>query len=66
MAILIEDVFPVGVTYELLDAVTDEMGVDADLPPVGFRMCTSRRTAVLTASTCSTRSRPISSSSSQG
>ena len=31
MAVLIEDVFPVGVTIELLDAVTDEMGVDAKL-----------------------------------
>ena len=35
MAVLIEDVFPVGVTIELLDAVTDEMGVDASLPPGG-------------------------------
>ena len=35
MAVLIETVFPVGVTNELLDAVTDEMGVDADLPPGG-------------------------------
>jgi hypothetical protein len=33
MTVLIEDVFPVGVTIELLDAVTDEMGVDAKLPP---------------------------------
>ena len=36
MAVLIEDVFPVGVTIELLDAVTDEMGVDAKLPPGGI------------------------------
>ena len=35
MAVLIEDVFPVGVTVELLDAVTDEMGVDDNLPPGG-------------------------------
>jgi len=34
-AVLIENVFPVGVTNELLDAVTDEMGVDAELPPGG-------------------------------
>ena len=33
MAILIENVFPAGVTNELLDAVTDEMGVDAEIPP---------------------------------
>ena len=36
MAVLIEDVFPEGVTIELLDAVTDEMGVDAKLPPGGI------------------------------
>jgi hypothetical protein len=36
MAVLIEDVFPVGVTVEFLDAVTDEMGVDAGLPPGGI------------------------------
>jgi len=36
MAVLIEDVFPVGVTNELLDAVTDEMGVDVGLPPGGI------------------------------
>jgi hypothetical protein len=36
MTVLIEDVFPVGVTIELLDAVTDEMGVDAGLPPGGI------------------------------
>jgi len=35
MAVLIENVFPVGVTIELLDAVTDEMGVDSNLPPGG-------------------------------
>ena len=33
MAVLVENVFPVGVSNELLDAVTDEMGVDAELPP---------------------------------
>ena len=36
MAVLIEDVFSVGVTIELLDAVTDEMGVDGNLPPGGI------------------------------
>jgi hypothetical protein len=36
MAVLIENVFPVGVTNELLDAVTDKMGVDANLPPGGI------------------------------
>jgi hypothetical protein len=36
MAILIENVFPVGVSNDFLDAVTDEMGVDADLPPGGI------------------------------
>ena len=36
MAVLIENVFPVGVTNELLDAVTDEMGVDIKLPPDGI------------------------------
>ena len=35
MAVLIEEVFPAGLTIELLDAVTDEMGVDAKLPPGG-------------------------------
>ena len=35
-AVLIETVFPIGVTNELLDAVTDEMGVDAQLPPGGI------------------------------
>jgi hypothetical protein len=35
MAVLIENVFPVGVTNELLDAVTDEMGVDDNLPSGG-------------------------------
>ena len=35
MAVLIEEVFPVGMTMELLDAVTDEMGVDFKLPPGG-------------------------------
>jgi hypothetical protein len=33
MAVLIEDVFPVGITVELLDAVTDEANVDSHLPP---------------------------------
>jgi hypothetical protein len=33
MAVLVENVFPVGVTNELLDAVTDEMGVDNEIPP---------------------------------
>jgi len=33
MAVLIENIFPIGVTNELLDAVTDEMGVDANIPP---------------------------------
>ena len=36
MAVLIQEVFPVGITIELLDAVTDEMGVDAKLPPGGI------------------------------
>lgn len=36
MAVLIEDVFPVGLTIELLDAVTDELGIDAKLPPGGI------------------------------
>src|SRR5277367_2844667 len=35
MAILVQNVFPAGVTLALLDAVTDEMGVDAKLPPGG-------------------------------
>jgi hypothetical protein len=35
MTVLIESVFPVGVSNELLDAVTDEMGVDANLPSGG-------------------------------
>jgi hypothetical protein len=35
MAVLIEDVFPAGITIELIDAVTDELGVDAKLPPGG-------------------------------
>jgi hypothetical protein len=50
MAVLIEDVVPVGITIELLDAVTDEMGVDANLPPGGIlhvhfegRSCSRRR-----------------------
>jgi hypothetical protein len=36
MAVLIENVFPVGITNEVLDAVTDEMGVDFELPPGGI------------------------------
>lgn len=36
MTVLIENVFPVGVTNGLLDAVTDEMGVDTKLPPGGI------------------------------
>ena len=36
MAVLVENVFPAEVTNELLDAVTDEMGVDAELPPGGI------------------------------
>jgi hypothetical protein len=36
VVVLIEDVFPDGITIELLDAVTDEMGVDASLTPGGF------------------------------
>ncbi len=35
MAVLIENVFPAGVTNELLDAVTDEIGVDGNVPPGG-------------------------------
>ena len=65
MAVLIEDVFPEGVTIELLDAVTDEMGVDAEIRPAALCICTSRRTALLTASTCGSRPRLMSSSSSQ-
>ncbi len=36
MAVLIEDVFPVEITVAVLDAVTDELGVDAKLPPGGI------------------------------
>jgi hypothetical protein len=32
MAVLIEDVFPAAITIDLLDAVTDDMGVDNNLP----------------------------------
>ncbi len=32
MAVLIESVFPAAITIEVIDAVTDEMGVDAQLP----------------------------------
>jgi hypothetical protein len=33
MAVLIEEVFPAAITIDLLDAVTDDVGVDAKLPP---------------------------------
>jgi|ERR1700677_2102142 hypothetical protein len=33
MAVLIEDIFPPAMTIELLDALTDDVGVDANLPP---------------------------------
>jgi hypothetical protein len=36
MAVLIEEVFPAGITIDLIDAVTDNMDVDAKLPPGGF------------------------------
>jgi hypothetical protein len=36
MTVLIQNVFPAGVTTELLNAVTDEMGVDTQLPPGGI------------------------------
>jgi hypothetical protein len=36
MAVLVEDVFPAEITIELLDAVTDDMGVDFTMPPGGF------------------------------
>jgi hypothetical protein len=36
VAVLIEDVFPVEITVEMFDAVTDEMGVDGNLPPGGI------------------------------
>jgi hypothetical protein len=36
MTVLIQNVFPAGVTIDLLDAVTDEMGVDAKLPAGGI------------------------------
>jgi hypothetical protein len=36
MAVLIENVFPIGATNEFLDAVTDEMDVDTKLPPGGI------------------------------
>lgn len=32
MAILVENVFPAAITIELIDAVTDEMDVDAHVP----------------------------------
>ena len=52
MAVLVENVFPVGVSNELLDAVTDEMGVEPKSRPVRSCMFILRRTAVLTGSTC--------------
>jgi hypothetical protein len=36
VAIILQQVFPVAVTTELLDAVTDEMGVDTDMPAGGI------------------------------
>jgi hypothetical protein len=36
MTVLVESVFPVGTTIDLLDALTDEMGVDAKLPAGGI------------------------------
>jgi hypothetical protein len=33
MAILVQNVFPVEVTIALIDAVTDDMGVDSEVPP---------------------------------
>ena len=36
MAVFIENLFPVGTTNEFLDAVTDEMGVDTQLPAGGI------------------------------
>ena len=36
MAVLIEDVFPAVITIDLLDALTDDVGVDAKLPPGAF------------------------------
>jgi hypothetical protein len=36
MTVLVQNVFPVEVTIALLDAVTDEMGVDSELPPGGI------------------------------
>lgn len=33
VAVLIEDVFPAAITIELLDALADEVDVDARLPP---------------------------------
>jgi hypothetical protein len=36
MAVLIENVTAVRIPSEMLDAVTDEMGVDFELPPAGI------------------------------
>src|SRR5271155_1656795 len=33
MSVLIVDVFPAPITIELLDALADDVGVDAELPP---------------------------------
>jgi hypothetical protein len=65
MTVLIEDVFPVGVTNELLDAVTDEMGVDAGLPPGGIMHVHFEKDGRAHGVDCGTRSRLMSSSSSQ-
>jgi hypothetical protein len=36
MAVLVEVVFPAAITVEVLDAVTDEMDVDTNLPAGGI------------------------------
>jgi hypothetical protein len=36
MAVLFEDIYPAAITIELLDAVTDEIGVDTKISPGGF------------------------------
>ena len=65
MTVIIEDVFPVGVTNELLDTVTDEMGVDTKLPPGGILHVHFEKGGRFTAWTYLTPRRPTSSSSSQ-
>ena len=65
MTVLIEDVFPAGVTVELLDAVTDEMGVDAHLPAGGILHVHFEKDGRAHASTCGSQSRRMRSSSSQ-